>query len=73
MKKVFLIAFAAMLCQQLMAIKTMPIQGEVIKPTDAHIQYAGRISSSRRVVILWLRLIRPSLSRWLFEAIATRW
>ena len=44
MKKVFLIAFAAMLCQQLMAIKTMPIQGEVIKPTDAHIQYAGRIS-----------------------------
>ena len=44
MKKVFLIAFAAMLCQQLMAIKTMPIQGEVIKPTDAHILYAGRIS-----------------------------
>lgn len=44
MKKVFLVAFAAMFCQQLLAIKTMPIKGEVISPADTHIQYAGRIS-----------------------------
>ncbi len=44
MKKVILLAFAAILCQQIMAIKTMPIQGSVISPSDAHIQYIGRIS-----------------------------
>ena len=33
-----------MICQQLMAITTLPIQGSFISPTDSHIQYTGRIS-----------------------------
>jgi lysophospholipase L1-like esterase len=44
MKKVLILAFTAMMCQQLMAIKTTPIQGAIISPTDKHIQYTGRIS-----------------------------
>ncbi len=44
MKKVLILAFTAMMCQQLMAIKTTPIQGTIISPTDKHIQYTGRIS-----------------------------
>ena len=44
MKKVLIFALTAMMCQQLMAIKTMPIKGTIISPTDKHIQYTGRIS-----------------------------
>ena len=44
MKKVLILALTAMMCQQLMAIKTMPIKGVIISPTDKHIQYTGRIS-----------------------------
>ncbi|MBR1410350.1 MAG: lipase [Prevotella sp.] len=44
MKKVCILAFMAMICQQLMAITTLPIQGSFISPTDSHIQYTGRIS-----------------------------
>jgi len=44
MKKVILLALAAILCQQILAIKTMPIQGSIISPSDSHIQYLGRIS-----------------------------
>lgn len=44
MKKVLIFALTAMMCQQLMAIKTMPIKGTIICPTDKHIQYTGRIS-----------------------------
>ena len=44
MKKVLILALTAMMCQQLMAIKTMPIKGTIISPTDKHIQYTGRIS-----------------------------
>ena len=44
MKKVIILAFVAMMCQQLMAIKTVPIRGSIIRPTDKHIQYTGRIS-----------------------------
>lgn len=44
MKKVLILALTAMMCQQLMAIKTMPIKGAIISPTDKHIQYTGRIS-----------------------------
>ncbi|WP_028902804.1 SGNH/GDSL hydrolase family protein [Prevotella sp. P6B4] len=44
MKKVIILAFVAMMCQQLMAIKTVPVQGSIIRPTDKHIQYTGRIS-----------------------------
>lgn len=44
MKKVLIFALTAMMCQQLMAIKTVPIKGTIISPTDKHIQYTGRIS-----------------------------
>ena len=44
MKKVLIFALTAMMCQQLMAIKTTPIKGTIISPTDKHIQYTGRIS-----------------------------
>ena len=44
MKKVLIFALTAMMCQQLMAIKTMPIKGTIISPADKHIQYTGRIS-----------------------------
>ena len=44
MKKVLIFALTAMMCQQVMAIKTMPIKGTIISPTDKHIQYTGRIS-----------------------------
>ena len=44
MKKVILLAFAALMCQHISAIKTMPIKGSIVSPTDAHIQYTGRIS-----------------------------
>ena len=32
------------MCQHIMAIVTVPIQGSIIRPTDAHIQYTGRIT-----------------------------
>ena len=46
MKKIIILAFSAIFCQQISAIVTVPIQGNVVKPTDCHIQYAGRISFS---------------------------
>ena len=44
MKKIVLLTFVALMCQHIMAIVTVPIQGSIIRPTDAHIQYTGRIS-----------------------------
>ena len=44
MKKIFFIAVLAMLCQWAFAHETHPVKGQVIRPTDKHIQYTGRIS-----------------------------
>lgn len=44
MKKIFFIAILAMLCQWAFAHETHPVKGQVIRPTDKHIQYTGRIS-----------------------------
>ena len=44
MKKIVLLALTALMCQSVSAIVTVPIQGSVIRPSDRHIQYMGRIS-----------------------------
>ena len=44
MKKSLFIALLAIICQAASAVKTMPLKGTVVSPTDTHIRYAGRIS-----------------------------
>ena len=44
MKKSLFIALLAIVCQAASAVKTMPLKGTVVSPTDTHIRYAGRIS-----------------------------
>ena len=44
MKKSFLAVLLAVVCQVVFAIETIPIRGTVVKPTDQHILYTGRIS-----------------------------
>ena len=44
MKTSLFIALLAILCQAASAVKTMPLKGTVVSPTDTHIRYAGRIS-----------------------------
>ena len=44
MKKSLFIALLAIVCQAASAVKTMPVKGTVVSPSDTHIRYAGRIS-----------------------------
>lgn len=44
MKKSLFIALLAIVCHAASAVKTMPLKGTVVSPTDTHIRYAGRIS-----------------------------
>ena len=44
MKKSLFIALLAIVCQAASAVKTMPLKGTVVSPSDTHIRYAGRIS-----------------------------
>ena len=44
MKKSLFIALLTMVCHAALAVKTMPVKGTVVSPTDTHIRYAGRIS-----------------------------
>ena len=44
MKKSLFIALLAIVCHAASAVKTMPVKGTVVSPTDTHIRYAGRIS-----------------------------
>ena len=44
MKKSLFIALLAIVCQAASAVKTMPLKGTVVSPSDTHILYAGRIS-----------------------------
>ena len=44
MKRIFLLSFAVLLSIGMQAIVTVPLKGTVIKPTDQHILYTGRIS-----------------------------
>jgi lysophospholipase L1-like esterase len=44
MRKIVLSALLTLICSGAFAIKTVPIKGSIISPTDPNIQYAGRIS-----------------------------
>ena len=44
MRKIVLSALLTLICSGAFAIKTVPIKGSIISPTDPKIQYAGRIS-----------------------------
>ena len=44
MKKSLFIALLAIVCHAASAVKTMPLKGTVVSPSDTHILYAGRIS-----------------------------
>ena len=44
MRKIVLSALLTIMCMSTFAIKTVPIKGSIISPTDQFIQYAGRIS-----------------------------
>ena len=44
MKKLLLTVMLATACHAAFAIETVPIRGTIVKPTDSHILYMGRIS-----------------------------
>ena len=44
MKKILLSALLTIMCMSAFAIKTVPIKGSIISPTDKSIRYTGRIS-----------------------------
>ena len=44
MKKNLILVLFGLFCQSTFAGVTVPIKGQIISPTDTHIQYAGRIS-----------------------------
>ena len=44
MRRKLLTALLTLVCSGAFAIKTVPIKGSIISPTDKFIQYTGRIS-----------------------------
>ena len=53
MKKSLFIALLAIVCQAASAVKTMPLKGTVVSPSDTHIRYAGRISFANPARPTW--------------------
>ena len=56
MRRKLLTALLTLVCSGAFAIKTVPIKGSIISPTDPKIQYTGRISFTnpeRRLELPW--------------------